>query len=325
MKKKTVVWLVIATALVLIGAAIFSGVMMTLGWDFTKLSTVSYETNEYTITDNYRDIKIVTDTADVVFIPAETVTTSVVCYESKRVTHTVMTLEDALLIEVNDTRKWYEYIGLFVDTPSITVYMPQGEYGTLSVSSSTGDVTIPRELAFESIDVAVSTGHVTNAASASTGITIAASTGSIGIDKVSVGSLRLSTSTGRVTVTDATCAGDVSVAVSTGKTQLTNITCQTLSTVGDTGDVTMQNVIAQGRIDIERSTGDVRFDGCDAAIIEVETDTGDVKGSFLTDKVFTAETDTGRVDVPQSITGGRCDIETDTGDIVITIDRHALV
>ena len=61
----------------------------------------------------------------------------------------------------------------------------------------------------------------------------------------------------------------------------------------------------------------MKFDGCDADRIFVKTDTGYVKGSLLSDKVFIAQSDTGDVDVPKTITGGKCEIETDTGDIKI--------
>ena len=50
------------------------------------------------------------------------------------------------------------------------------------------------------------------------------------------------------------------------------------------------------------------------------TDTGDVRGSLLSEKVFIVNTDTGRKEVPDTITGGRCEITTDTGDVKITID-----
>ena len=81
----------------------------------------------------------------------------------------------------------------------------------------------------------------------------------------------------------------------------------------------MENVIAAEKIAIDRDTGDIRFTDCDAAEIFVETDTGDVTGSLLSEKVFIAESDTGKVDVPKSATGGRCEIETDTGNIRITV------
>ena len=70
---------------------------------------------------------------------------------------------------------------------------------------------------------------------------------------------------------------------------------------------------------IKRSTGDIRFDNSDATEIFVETDTGNVTGSLLTDKVFITQTDTGNVNVPKTVTGGRCEITTDTGNIKIIV------
>ena len=109
--------------------------------------------------------------------------------------------------------------------------------------------------------------------------------------------------------------GDITVGVSTGKAYLTDIACKNVISSGSTGDIFLDNVIAANKFYIERSTGDVRFENSDATEIFVETGTGYVTGTLLTDKVFIIQTDTGSVDVPKTITGGRCEITTDTGDI----------
>lgn len=113
----------------------------------------------------------------------------------------------------------------------------------------------------------------------------------------------------------------VTVGVSTGKAYLTDIACKNVISSGSTGDIFLDNVIAAKKFYIERSTGDVRFENSDATEIFVETGTGYVTGTLLTDKVFIIQTDTGSVDVPKTITGGRCEITTDTGDIKITIKQ----
>ena len=59
----------------------------------------------------------------------------------------------------------------------------------------------------------------------------------------------------------------------------------------------------------------------DAAELEISTDTGDVKGSLLTEKVFITRSDTGRIRVPETVTGGKCKITTDTGNIEIEIQK----
>jgi len=319
MRKQAKVWLIIAASLVLAGCIIGGGVMSMLKWDFSKLSTAKYESNDYAINENYKNISIITDTADIMFVPSENLMTSVSCYEQKNTKHSVTVKDGTLVIEVINTRKWYEYIGINFGVPKITIYIPQGEYGMLSVKSSTGDVEIPKDFQFEIIDVSESTGNVTNYASALEVIKIKTSTGNIRVENISTGALDLSVSTGGIMVSNVTTEGDVKINVSTGKTKMINVECKNVISSGSTGDIFLNNVIATEKISIERSTGDVRFDNADATEIFVKTDTGDVTGSLLTDKVFVTETDTGSVNVPKSTSGGKCEITTDTGDIKITV------
>lgn len=83
----------------------------------------------------------------------------------------------------------------------------------------------------------------------------------------------------------------------------------------------MVDVVASSNFNIERSTGDVTFTRCDASEITFLTDTGDVRGTLLSNKIFIYDTDTGDVELPESTTGGKCKITTDTGDIVISIEN----
>lgn len=320
MSSKTKIWLTVGALSVLLGCIIFGGAMSVIKWDFTKLSTNKYETNNYEINEAFSSVSVNTDTADVSFLPSENSKCSVECYEQKNVKHTVTVKDGVLVIDIVDARKWYEYIGINFGTQKITVYLPSGEYGALSVKSDTGDVKIPKDFAFESIEFSASTGDITNYASASQTVKIKTTTGRIKLENVSATSIDLSVSTGDVAVSGVTCEGDLSITVSTGKTKLTDVACKNLISGGNTGDISLKNVIATEKLSIERSTGDVNFEGCDAAEIFVITDTGDVRGSLLSEKVFIVNTDTGRKDVPDTITGGRCEITTDTGDVKITID-----
>lgn len=319
MSENAKIWLVTAFFLVLIGCIIFWGIMSMLEWDFTKLSTSKYETNNHVINEKFKSITVDTNTADIDFVLSEDTKTSVICYEQQNERHSVGVKDGTLLIEVVDTRKWYEYIGINFSVPKITVYIPRGEYETLSVKSDTGDVEIPKDFKFKNIHISGSTGDVTNYAFFSERIKIKTSTGNICVKNISSGTLDLSVSTGNVTVSEVTCEDNITVNVSTGKVKLSDIACKSIISSGSTGDILLNNVIAKEKFSIERSTGDVKFDGCDASEIFVETDTGDVKGSLLSEKVFIVNTDTGKKDVPDTITGGRCEITTDTGDIKITI------
>lgn len=318
MDKKTVIWLVTAACFLLIGCIIFGCVMMAQDWDFSKLSTVKYETNEYEITDPFQNITILTDTADIVLVSSEAA--SVVCTEQVNARHNVWVKDGTLQIEIVDQIKWYERIGLNFGTPKITVYIPQGQYEILTIQGSTGDVKIPGDYKFTRMDIHQNTGDVTCQAFASDTMKIRTSTGSIYAENVNAGRLELSVTTGNIIGENMNCEGDINIRVSTGKTSLTNVSCRNLTTSGNTGNIMLKNVVAAGKFTIERTTGDVKFDGCDAAEIDVNTDTGDVTGTLLSSKVFLCNTDTGSVDVPKTTAGGRCEITTDTGDIHLTID-----
>jgi DUF4097 and DUF4098 domain-containing protein YvlB len=73
------------------------------------------------------------------------------------------------------------------------------------------------------------------------------------------------------------------------------------------------------KICINRSTGNVFLGSSDAVEIVIHTTTGDVDGVLLTEKVFVVSTKAGIVDVPESMSGGRCEVHTTTGDIGFTI------
>ena len=72
MSKIKKMWLITAVSFVLAGGIIFVGVMSILKWDFTKLSTGKYERNDYEIAEKFKNISIITDTADILFVPSET-------------------------------------------------------------------------------------------------------------------------------------------------------------------------------------------------------------------------------------------------------------
>ena len=317
MTKKTTIWLVIATSLVLLVGLIFSGVMTIFNWDFTKLSTVKYETNEHIISEKVNSISVDTDTSNIMFIPSEDDEVKVVCYERIKVKHTVTVDDGILQIKTVDTRKWYDYIGIFFGSPKITVYIPQGDYNALAINSSTGDIEIPKDYNFDSIDITQSTGDVKIYSSQSGKVRVKTSTGDICAENLTAKELELILSTGNVSISNVVCEDDVKIKVSTGKTRIENVKCQNIITTGSTGDISLNNVISTKNISIERSTGDVKLKACDAAELYIETDTGDVEGTLLSDKVFIAKTDTGRIDVPTTTIGGKCQITTDTGDIII--------
>ncbi len=205
------IWLIIATCFTLIGLVLFCGLMTMLKWDFTKLSTTEYETNSYEITKEFNSITINTDTSDIEIVPSNDSKCSVVCYEQKKLKHSVEVKEGALVIEVNDTKKWYEYVAIDFKSAKITVYLPKTEYSSLFIKESTGDISVSNDFTFEEVDLSLSTGDVSFSASSNKFIKIKTSTGDVDLQNVNTPALNLSVSTGKITASGVNCDGDINI------------------------------------------------------------------------------------------------------------------
>lgn len=321
MSPTTKICLIVGAVLIIVGLSIVAIAMTVNHWDITKLSTIKYVTNTHSLNESFRDISIETDAAEILFVLSEDDRCKVICHEQENSLHRVSIQDGTLRIHEEDERKWYDHFGISFGSTRLTVYLPQSSYEMLTVDAGTGKVTLPRDFSFESMELNLSTGDVDTSASVSGIATVKATTGDIRVDGITAGTLSISVTTGKVTVSDVTCDRDVSIGVSTGKTNVSNLTCMNLASSGSTGDLTLSNVIASGRFDLKRSTGDIRFEKCDAGEIVAKTDTGSITGSLRSSKLFIAKSDTGRVDVPQSTTGGKCQLTTDTGSIKITIEE----
>ncbi|MBQ8388655.1 MAG: DUF4097 family beta strand repeat protein [Clostridia bacterium] len=276
------IWLIIAAALTVGGLLLFTIVMTVGGWDFAKLGTVELETNTHEITEDFNGISIDTETSDVVFLPSEDGKCRVVCYENVKAKHKVEVVDGVLKIEVNNTRKWTDYIfNVSFSSPHLTVYLPRAEFDSIRVNTATGRIEL---------------------------------------SNLSLNSLDLSVTTGDISVSGVTCTGKVKIETTTGDIKLTSLNCRELKIDGTTGNSTLKSVIASERILVELTTGDIKLTGCDGDSLSLKTTTGSVTGTLLSEKVFVATATTGSVRVPSTKSGGLCEIRTTTGNIKISID-----
>lgn len=319
----TKLWLLIAVGLIVIGIL---GAGLALGSSrgntaglFSPLAA-AMETTSFDIDEDFLDITLRGETEDITFLPAEDGRCRVVFREPDGSTVSAGVKNGTLEISSRDTRPWFRRISLFSpNQSSVTIWLPPAAYGALAIEESTGDIDLPADFTFDSVDIRLSTGDAALYSSVKGKCAVQSSTGGIHLAGLNAGELNLTASTGRIELADVDCGGAVSVTVSTGDTVLQNLTCRSLHTVGSTGDLEMTDVIVPELLSVERSTGDVRFTRCDAGEITIRTSTGDVSGTLLTGKAFLARTDTGRVRVPESTAGGKCEITTDTGSITVSI------
>ena len=309
-----------AIALVVIGLAIAVVALYLNNWSFAFGYDSTKEVATHEINESIRDISINTYTADVIFIPTNDSEAKIVCRDANGLQHTVTVNDGALAIELTDTRKWYDYISFSFENSEIAIYLPSGEYNTLDIDISMGDVEIPKEFTFGNVDIEATTGDIDFCATA-TQLKIKTGTGDISLENVMADAIDLSTSTGTLSLSDINCTGELKLCTSNGNTSVSGANCGSLYSSGSTGDIRLTSLISDGKIDITRGTGDVEFIGCDAAEINVTTTTGNVTGSLLSDKIFMTHTGTGKERIPATTTGGICRIECSTGDIIIEIKK----
>lgn len=313
-------WIIAAAVLLVLGLIICSVAFAVLGLDFGKLGTVKYVSKTYDVIEDFRNISIDADIERIAFVLSNDGKCRVVCHEKKNEPHNISVQGDTLTIEKKDRRRWqFMSIGIMTEIPEITVYLPNNVYEALTIDAGTGSVDIPGDFTFDSIRLTLDTGSARCFASAEGDIYIKTDTGHIAVSNLTASGMRLASDTGRVEVSNVDIKGNMDIKVDTGRVTMENVTCRNLSSNGDTGSLVMTNVIASGEFNIERSTGNIEFNGCDAETIYVKTNTGSVSGTLLSDKVFFTKTDMGKVEVPMTIEGGRCEITSNTGNITIKI------
>ncbi len=312
-------WLIVAAILIVAGIVVCGASATFIKFDFTQFNTVEMELNKYDVDGDFNDIRVSADTEDIKLVPVTDGKCYVECLEEKGSHHIVGVNGNSLTIDRGKDKTNFVFFSINMESPRITVYLPKDKYDSLTVESSTGDMNIPGDFTFDSIELTTDTGHIECEASSQGSIRLKASTGDMRLNGFTAKDLNLESSTGDMDVDSVAVAGDIYIKVSTGEVKLRKVTCAGLTTVGSTGDIELIDTVASGDMNIERDSGEVSFDASDAANIYVKTTTGEVTGKLLTEKIFLTETDTGDVSVPKTASGGRCEITTDTGDIEMNI------
>lgn len=317
MKKRTIIALIVAAVLIFAG-----GLLLVLGLSFAGDSTreSTLITREVTVTEDFDKILIDTDISDVKFVPYNGAADPQVTFrEQENIGHSVTVEDGTLKIQMVDERNWTDHIGIFdlfgqLESPEITLYLPNTQYASVRISTDTGDIQIPGTLDAWEVLLRTDTGDISCVGISGDVLDCMSATGDISVQNSVPNVMRLQSDTGDCKVRVA--AGDeIHMITTTGDKELENVTCKRLTCESNTGDVELEQVNAEEYLQVFTTTGDVEIESCDAGVVNIETDTGDVSGHFLSSKWFQAHSDTGNVKVPHTREGGECRIESNTGSI----------
>lgn len=310
--------LIIGGALVGAGLVIGGITYAIFGFDTVALSTSKLVTNTFDVTEDFDDIKIDGDIDDIIFEKSDDGKCRVVCLEEEKYPHTVDV--DGGELKIGMKEKSRLRFGIQFQTPKTTVYLPKDSYEDLVIDTDTGDVTIPVDFSFKSINMKLDTGDVDLKAKVDGNIEIKTDTGDLVLMGINPDNISLASDTGKIELTDVDLKGDLNIKEHTGDVILKNVSCANFNTDGSTGDLKLTDLKAEGKLDIIRSTGSVDLKNSDASEISVKTSTGDIKGTLSSNKTFITSSHTGDINVPEGSSGGKCEMSSDTGDIKISIE-----
>ena len=264
------------------------------------------------IGEGFVNIEIISNTADLTFVPADDCKIEYTTH--KRITYSTTVENDTLKIKVEDNRRWFQRIFSFGDSSKLTVYLPAGEYSALTIQQNTGNIKVPADYVFGSVDIDVSTGDIGFYATVVEALKIHATTGDITLENVSCGSLDTKVSTGKTSLSNVSVTGDATVNASTGDTFLTGVSFGNLSSVANTGDLTATGLNG-GSLSIERSTGEVSLCYVICGDMTVAISSGKVALTDVSCTNFTSTGTTGDIEMTSLIARGKIDIERSTGDV----------
>ena len=236
--RKWLIWNLIGVLLCVIGAVIIVKTLFQAGFNLESFSTAQYVTNACDVEEAFVNLKVKGDIEDVILITSEDEKCHVTFREEEKARHQVKVENDTLIITVADDRPWYEKIGFWTESPTVTMALPKAEYGEIKIENNMGDVRIT---------------------------------------DVKCQNLYLKGNTGDVELTRVIAGEEIKADLNTGDVSFRECDGNAIYVETVTGDVT-GSFLSGKRFETKTNTGDVKVpDSSEGGTCRVKTNTGDVK------------------------------------------------
>jgi len=261
---------VIAFALVLLGAILFTTAFALSGFSFSNLSGVKINYQTFTEDDSLTANKLYlnfecTDIYLTFDEQAERISVTYPEKESKNQKLSTVTCsqkDGSISIVENESKKINLFLWDFTSRRA-EVTIPKNRMLDLVIETDTGDVEIKGNSTLTSLSVETDTGDIDVSSTALTvqrNADFEADTGDVTINKIYAQNLNFEVDTGEITMKDCSATNNIKIDSDTGDVELVGIiTCELIEIITDTGDIDAENAIV------------------DAMTISTKTDTGDVK------------------------------------------------
>lgn len=273
--------ILLACAIIGVGiAACVTGLGMK-GFNVKALSTSNCVEQEYSFSEPITGIRLKTTSCDVELVRTNEAAARIVSRHSEYLTETAEVRGGVLTLEQKQNKSFDSFFSFNLDfDEKVTVYLPGNEYDSLDIATASGDVSVPSDFKFKTINTATASGTVALLAS----------------------------------------CGDINIAAASGDVTLGAKSADSVSIATASGKVKLDGTVISGRLAIKTISGDIELDRCDAGEIGIDTTSGEVEGLLLSGKQFSVKTTSGEVEVPGDTAGaGRCEIHTVSGDVELRV------
>ena len=263
--------------------------------DWTPLVSTNYP-----VSGSFTDIAITDYYADVQLRPSRNGTISVTTRDAEGVSRDVSVAGGTLTITRAEPSVGERIFHHEDDDPTVILYLPAGNYGALTVSTTSGDVEASAQLNFSAVNLTTVSGDIELGGSVS-------------------GNVVCNTTSGDVELYCPT-AGAVQINTTSGDAELTGCYAESVAVLSTSGDTDLEHTIVSGAVTVDTTSGDIDLERSDAASLTLSTVSGEVEGTLLSAKNFSVSSTMGRVSVPASNpSAGPCNVSTTSGDVRLAV------
>ena len=319
MRKGKKIALLAAGICIVVGAALGVGAIFFGDLTLESLDTQELVTETIPIHEDFENISINDSFSNIHFLPSEEGTCKLVFTRLTDVTYTAEVEGGTLTILGQDGRKWYDMIqfgsGSVWGELEMAIYLPETQYGDLTITSGSGDLNIPENFVFDTAFLVTASGSVAFQGGVGSALTLQTASGDILAANVRAESMLVNTASGTVALDTVTVGENLALDSSSGEIHLTTVECGELNVNTSSGEVECLDVLAGRTIRVDTSSGEIQLVSCDASSLVLNSSSGDITGTLRTPKVYQADSASGNVEVPDTSTGGLCEIDTSSGNI----------
>lgn len=296
MSKLTKTLLTFFLGVIALGVA-FIGISFVLNANRNEPQTITCN-----LVEPFTNIFLDVNEESVSILPTTSETGYVTYEKTDKITYSVQIKNGALHIAVQDERSWFDYVGIHFGTRKVELRLPQTAYESLSVTTSSGDITCDEGLAFANVKLCSTSGKIDFRSTAS--------------DKVTANSM-----SGSITIANFQNA-QIKAESTSGKIVCKNGNAEFVTLHSTSGSVVLENVLASESIHVETKSGSISLDRCDGESLILKSTSGSIRGTLLSEKNFQATSNSGSIRIPTpNVSAGICKISTTSGSIHMEIEK----